>query len=155
MEKIKELREKTGAGVMDIKKALDESNGDMEKAEKILRTRGAIIAEKKADRATAQGLVDGYIHLGKIGVLVEVNCETDFVARNEDFKKFVHEVALQAAQSEVETVEDLLKEDYFREPGKTIDDLLKEMIGKIGENIKIKRFVRLSLEAPQESCDVS
>ena len=101
MEKLKELREKTGAGVMDIKKALDEAGGDMEKAEKILRERGAMIAEKKADRLAAQGLIDGYVHLGKIGVLVEVNCETDFVARNEDFKKFVHEISLQVAQSEV------------------------------------------------------
>jgi len=152
MEKLKELREKTGAGVMDIKKALDEAGGDMEKAEKILRERGAMIAEKKADRLAAQGLIDGYVHLGKIGVLVEVNCETDFVARNEDFKKFVHEISLQVAQSEVESVEDLLKEDYFREPGKSIDELLKEMIGKIGENIKINRFVRISLTPPKETC---
>jgi len=145
MEKIKELREKTGAGVMDVKKALDEANGDVKAAEKILQKRGAMIAEKKADRATASGLVDSYVHLGKIGVLVEVNCETDFVARNEDFKKFVHEVALQVAQSEAEKVEDLLKEVYFREPEKIIDDLLKEIIGKIGENIKIKRFVKFTL----------
>lgn len=145
MEKIKELREKTGAGVMDVKKALDEANGDMVKAEELLKKRSAQIAEKKADRATAQGLIDSYIHLGKIGVLVEVNCETDFVARNEDFKKFVHEISLQVAQSESETVEDLLKEEYFRNPGQTIEDLLKEMIGKIGENIKIKRFVKFKL----------
>jgi elongation factor Ts len=153
MENIKLLREKTGAGVMDIKKALDEANGDVKKAEEILKTRGAMIAEKKAGRETAQGLIDGYIHLGKIGVLVEVNCETDFVARNDDFKKFVHEIALHVAQSEAENVDNLLKEEYFREAGKTIDDLLKELIGKIGENIKIKRFVRLSLEAPQETCE--
>jgi elongation factor Ts len=151
-EKIKELREKTGAGVMDVKKALDEANGDIKKAEELLKARGAQIAEKKADRETAQGLIDSYIHLGKLGVLVEVNCETDFVARNEDFKKFVHEIALQAAQSEVETVEDLLKEEYFKNPGQTIDELLKEQIGKIGENIKIKRFVKYSLEAPAETC---
>jgi len=155
MEKIKELREKTGAGVMDVKKALDEASGDIKKAEELLKARGVLIAEKKADRSTAQGLIDSYVHLGKIGVLVEVNCETDFVARNDDFKKFVHEIALQAAQSESETVEDLLKEEYFRSPDQTIDALVKEMIGKIGENIKIKRFVRLSLETPQESCDAS
>jgi elongation factor Ts len=152
MEKIKELREKTGAGVMDVKKALDEANGDITKAEELLKARGAQIAEKKADRVTAQGLIDSYIHLGKLGVLVEVNCETDFVARNEDFKKLVHEIALQAAQSEVETVEDLLKEEYFKNPGQTIDDLLKEAIGKIGENIKIKRFVKYTLDAPSETC---
>ncbi len=145
MEKIKELREKTGAGVMDIKKALDEANGDAAKAEELLKARGAMIAEKKADRETAQGLIDSYVHLGKIGVLVEVNCETDFVARNEDFKKFVHELALQVAQSESETVEDLLKEEYFRSADQKVDDLLKEQIGKIGENIKIKRFVKYTL----------
>lgn len=145
MERIKELREKTGAGVMDVKKALDEAKGDIKKAEEILKGRGAMIAEKKADRVTAQGLIDSYVHLGKIGVLVEVNCETDFVARNEDFKKFVHEVALQVAQSESDSVQELLKEEYFREADKTIDDLLKEIIGKIGENIKIKRFVKYTL----------
>lgn len=145
MENIKILREKTGAGVMDVKKALDEAGGDMTKAEEILKKRGALIAEKKADRDTANGLIDSYVHLGKIGVLVEVNCETDFVARNEDFKKFVHEIALQVAQSESELVEDLLKEEYFREAGKTIDDLLKELIGKIGENIKVKRFTKFTL----------
>ncbi len=145
MENIKLLREKTGAGVMDVKKALDEANGDVKKAEEILLKRGAMIAEKKAGRETANGLIDSYVHLGKIGVLVEVNCETDFVARNEDFKKFVHEISLQVAQSESESVEDLLKEEYFREAGKTIDDLLKEIIGKIGENIKIKRFVKFTL----------
>jgi len=145
MEKIKQLREKTGAGVMDIKKALDEAKGDMQKAEEILKARGAMIAAKKADRETANGLIDSYVHLGKIGVLVEVDCETDFVARNEDFKKFVHEIVLQVAQSESEKVEDLLKEIYFRDPDKTIDELLKEAIGKIGENIKIKKFVKLVL----------
>lgn len=144
-EKIKELREKTGAGVMDVKKALDEANGDVKEAEKILAKRGAMIAAKKADRETANGLIDSYVHLGKIGVLVEVNCETDFVARNIEFKKFVHELALQVAQSESETVETLLKEPYFRDETKTIDDMLKQIIGKIGENIKIKRFIKFTL----------
>ncbi len=145
MEKLKKLREKTGAGVMDIKKALDEAGGDEKKAEKILKARGIEIVEKKSNRATSQGLIDSYVHFGKIGVLVEVNCETDFVARNEHFKKFVHEVALQAASSEAKTVEALLKEEYFKQPGTTIGDLLKETIAKIGENIKIKRFVKYSL----------
>ena len=153
MENIKLLREKTGAGVMDIKKALDEAKGDVKKAEELLKARGAQIAAKKADRVTAQGLIDSYVHLGKIGVLVEVNCETDFVARNDDFKTLVHEIALQAAQSESESVEDLLKEEYFKNPSQTIDDLVKEAIGKIGENIKIKRFVKFELSpAPSETC---
>jgi elongation factor Ts len=145
MEKIKKLREKTGAGVMAVKRALDEANGDEKKAEEILKERGVEIAAKKADRAMAHGLIDSYTHLGKIGVLVEVSCETDFVARNEDFKNFVHEIALQVAQSDAKNVEELLKEEYFKEPGKTIDDLLKETIAKIGENIKIRRFVRYIL----------
>jgi len=145
MEKIKRLREKTGAGVMAVKKALDEANGDEKRAEEILKEQGVKIAAKKADRAMTHGLIDSYIHLGKIGVLVEVSCETDFVARNEDFKNFVHEIALQIAQSDAKDVEELLKEEYFKEPGKTIDDLLKEAIAKIGENIKIRRFVRYIL----------
>ena len=145
MEKIKKLREKTGAGVMDIKRALDEAKGDEKKAEKILKARGIEIVEKKASRATSQGLIDSYLHFGKIGVLVEVNCETDFVARNEDFKKFVHEITLQVAQSDAKTVEELLKEEYFKEPGTTVDDLLKSIIAKIGENIRITRFVKFIL----------
>ena len=145
MEKIKKLREKTGAGVMDIKKALDGADGDEKKAEELLKARGVEIAEKKSDRVTSNGLIDCYLHLGKVGAMVEVNCETDFVARNEDFKKFVHEVALQVASSDAETVEDLLEEEYFKEPGTTIADLLQAAIQKTGENIKIKRFSRFVL----------
>lgn len=145
MEEIKALREKTGAGVMDVKRALDEANGDIKKAEEILNSRGAMIAAKKADRETANGLIDSYVHLGKIGVLVEVNCETDFVARNDEFKAFVHEIALQVAQSESETVEQLLKENSFKDPSKTIEDIVKDAIAKTGENIKIKKFSKFIL----------
>jgi len=145
MEDIKALREKTGAGVMDVKRALDEAKGDVKKAEELLKARGLEIADKKSEREMAQGLIDSYIHLGKIGVLVEVSCETDFVARNDDFKAFVHEIALQVAQSESENVEDLLKEESFKDPSKTIDAIVKETIAKTGENIKIKRFVKFSL----------
>jgi len=145
MEDIKNLREKTGAGIMQVKKALEESKGDLKKAEKILIQKGVEMAEKKSERATCAGLIDCYIHLGKIGAMAEVNCETDFVARNEEFKTFVHEVALQAATSEATNVEELLAEPYFKDQTKTIDNLLKEVIGKTGENIKIKRFTRFSL----------
>jgi len=145
MEKIKKLRKKTGAGVMEVKRALDKASGDEKKAEAILKERGAFMMEKKSGRTAKQGLIDAYVHLGKIGVLVEVNSETDFVARNEEFKTFVHEIALQVASSGVATVEDLLKEPYFKDPDRTIEDLLKEIIAKIGENIKIKRFVKFSL----------
>ena len=145
IKKLKNLREKTGAGVMDVKRALDEVGGDEKKAAKIIEKQGLGKAKKRAARETAQGLIDSYIHLGKIGVLVEVNCETDFVARNDDFKTFVHEVALQVAQSDIKDVSALLKEEYFRDSEKTIDDLLKEIILKTGENVKINQFVKLTL----------
>lgn len=145
MEKIKRLREITGAGIMDVKNALDEANGDEKKAEEILRAKGAMVLEKKAGRATEQGLIDGYIHLGKIGVMVEVACETDFVARNEEFKNFVHELAVHISATECKDVNELLKQEYFRDASKTIEQLLSEVVSKTGENIKIKRFCKLNL----------
>ncbi|MFA6694777.1 MAG: translation elongation factor Ts [Bacillota bacterium] len=145
IDKIKDLRKSTGAGVMDIKKALDEVGGDVEKASELLRKQGFDKAEKRSERETEQGIIDAYVHLGRIGVLVEVNCETDFVARNEDFKNFVHEVALQIAQSSTQDVDGLLKEEYFRNPEQTINDLLRDIIVKTGENIRIKRFSRFIL----------
>jgi len=145
MEKIKKIRELTGAGVMDVKRALDESGQDEKKALEILKVRGIEKAQKKSDRETSQGLVDAYVHLGKVGCLVEVNCETDFVARNEDFKKFVHEIALQAASSEAKNVEELLNEPYFRDGDKTIHDLVHAIIQKTGENIKVKKFAKFVL----------
>lgn len=145
MERIKSLRDKTGAGVMDVKKALDETGGNEEEALILLKKQGLSQAKKKSQRETTQGLIDSYIHLGKIGVLVEVNCETDFVSRNEDFKNFVHEIALQVAQSSVKDANALLKDEYFRDPGKTVDDLLREIIVKTGENVKIKRFAKVVL----------
>jgi len=145
MDKIKNLREKTGAGVIDIKRAFDEAGGDEKKAVEIIRKQGLGKAGKRSERETSQGLIDSYIHLGKIGVLVEVNCETDFVVRNKQFKEFTHEIALQVAQSEAKDVDTLLQEKYFKDPEKTIDDLLKEIIVKTGENIKVKRFAKYSL----------
>lgn len=130
---------------MEIKKALDEAKGDEKKAEKILKERGTQMMEKKAERSTQQGVIDSYVHLGKIGVLVEVNSETDFVARNEQFKKFVHEIALQVASSDSKTVDELMKEPYFKDPDQRVEDLLKDIIAKTGENIKIKRFVKFAL----------
>lgn len=145
VERIKELRAKTGAGVMDAKKALDDAGGDQKVAEKLLRERSVEIVAKKADRETSQGLIEAYVHLGKIGVLVEANCETDFVAKNDEFKNFVHEIALQVATSESSNVDDLLKEMSFKDSNKTVNDLLNEAIARIGENIKIKRFVKYTL----------
>ena len=145
MEQIKKIRELTGAGVMDVKRALDEAKGDEKKALEILKAHGMKKAEKRSERQTTQGLVDCYIHLNKVGCMVEVNCETDFVARNDDFKNFVHELTLQVASSEAKEVEALLDEPYFKEPEKTVRDLLQSVIAKTGENIKVKRFVKYIL----------
>jgi len=145
MEKIKQLREKTGAGVMDAKKALEESGGDMKKAEEIIAAKGIVKAEKKADREVKSGLVYGYTHQGRVGVLVEVSCETDFVAKNPEFETLCKEVALQVASMEPKDVEELLEQDYIRDGSKKIKDLVTSLIGKIGENIQVRRFVRFEL----------
>lgn len=138
---IKELREKTSAGVMDCRKALEEANGDIEKAAEILRKKGIEKAEKKSDRETSQGLVEAYIHqTGKVGAMVSIACETDFVARTEDFKKLAHEVAMQVASMNPKNVEELLKQEYIRDSSKTISDLVKETIAILGENIVIKEI---------------
>nr|WP_298616954.1 translation elongation factor Ts [uncultured Thermosynechococcus sp.] len=189
---VKELREKTGAGMMDCKKALQESNGDMEAAIAWLRQKGLASAGKKAGRVTAEGLVDSYIHTGgRIGVLVEVNCETDFVARNEKFKALVQDIAKQIAACpnvEFVSMDDippeykekerqialgsdalkgkppevkekivagklektlkelcLLNQPFIRDQSKTVEELVKEHIAELGENIRIRRFQRFVL----------
>lgn len=184
---IKELREKTGAGMMDCKKVLVETDGDIDKAIDLLREKGLASAEKKASRIASEGLVASYIHSGRIGVLVEVNSETDFVAKTDEFKEFVKDIAMQVAASNPEYLceEDvpqeaidkekevliqqainegkpqniaekmvegrmhkfyervcLLDQAFIKDPSITVNDLLKEKIAKIGENIKIRRFVR-------------
>lgn len=145
VELIKKLREKTGLGVHDIKRALEESGDNEEKAIALLKEWGLSTVAKKSDRATAQGLIESYVHGGRLGALVEVNCETDFVARNDEFKAFVRDVAMQVASMNPENVEELLKQDYFRDPAKTVQDLLHETITKIGENIRISRIERFEL----------
>lgn len=143
---IKELREKTSAGVMDCRRALEEAKGDIEKAAEVLRKQGIEKAEKKSDRETNQGLVESYVHAtGKIGALVEVQCETDFVQRTEDFKTLCHEIAMQVASMSPKDVTDLLKQEYIRDNSKTIQDLIKETIAKLGENIVVKKFTRIEL----------
>lgn len=188
---VKDLREKTGAGMMDCKKALTECDGDFDKAVKFLREKGIADAAKRSGRATKEGLVFSYIHPGnRIGVLVEVNCETDFVARNETFQEFVKDVAMhiaassprylqrdQVPESAVEAEREvlrnqvkesgkpdnvidkivtgrldkfysqicLLEQPYIKDMNITVEDYLKETIGKIGENIQIRRFVRFQL----------
>ena len=161
VDSIKALREETGAGVMDCKRALEAAEGDVARAQDILRQEGIASAAKKSSRATNDGVVESYIHSGgRIGVLVEVNCETDFVARTPEFRELAHNLAMQVAamdplhidQSDLpEGVEVnpqeacLLQQAFIRDPSKTIDDLLKESVGKLGENIRVRRFTRFAL----------
>ena len=189
---VKELREKTGAGMMDCKKALTENEGDMEKSIEWLRQKGTISADKKQGRVAAEGLVESYIHTGgRIGVLVEVNCETDFVARREEFQELVKNIAMQIAacpnvefvrvediprdsidkEKEIEMGRDdldgkpdnikekivtgridkrlneisLLPQPYIRDQSITVEELVKQSVSKLGENIQVRRFVRFVL----------
>jgi elongation factor Ts len=143
---IKKLREETQVSIADCRKALEEAKGDYEKAIELLKQKGIERAEKKADRETAQGIIESYIHQnGKVGVLLEILCETDFVARTEDFRKLAHEVAMQIAAMNPKNVEVLLKQDYIRDGSLTIETLVKQVIGKLGENIVIKQFTRFEI----------
>ena len=140
---VKELREKTGAGMMDCKKVLTETNGDEEKAIELLRERGIAKAAKKSGRVAAEGLVETYISEdGKVGVVVEVNAETDFVAKNEEFRNFVTDVAKQIAKENPADVEVLLNQKSITEPDKTVGEVLTNKIATIGENMSIRRFER-------------
>ena len=136
---VKELREKTGAGILDAKKALTENNGDMEKAMEYLRQKGIASAEKKMGRIAAEGLVDSYIE-GNTGALIEVNCETDFVAKNEEFKTLVKNLAKQVVATKPANVEELLA-STCAECGQKIEDVIKEKVATIGEKITVRRFV--------------
>jgi len=158
---VKELRRKTGAGVIDCKKALLEAEGKLEKAAEILNQRGLALARKKADRTADQGIIEAYVHQGgQIAVLVELNCETDFVARTDEFKDLAHNLALQIAAMSPQFIspEDipektdadpetacLLLQPFIKDPNKTVQDIITETIAKVGENIKIRRFVRFEL----------
>ena len=149
---VKELREKTGAGMMDCKKVLTETDGDFEKAIELLRERGIAKAAKKSDRIAAEGLVTTYVSEdGKVGAVVEVNAETDFVAKNEEFRSFVADVAKQVALKAPATVEDLLNQPSIAEEGKTVGEVLTGKIATIGENMSIRRFERFETENMIES----
>ena len=144
---VKDLREKTGAGMMDCKKVLTETDGDMEKAIELLRERGIAKAAKKSGRVAAEGLVEAYVSEDrKVGAIVEVNAETDFVAKNEEFKTFVANVAKQVAEKNPKDVEELLAQDSIEEPGKTVNEVLIGKIATIGENMNIRRFARFESE---------
>ena len=140
---VKELREKTGAGMMECKKVLTETDGDIEKAMELLRERGITKAAKKASRVAAEGLVGSYISEdGKVGAIAEVNAETDFVAENAEFKQFVNDIVKQVALNNPADVEALLEEKFIADPEKTVKEALINKIATIGENITIRRFVR-------------
>lgn len=142
---IQRLREATGAGVMECKKALQDASGDFDRALALIQERGLIKAEKKAARSTGAGLLESYIHNGRVGVLLEVCSETDFVARSEPFKTLAHELAMQIAAMNPENIDALMKQPYIKDEEMTVDSLIKNVIAKVGENIQIARFCRYEL----------
>ncbi len=160
-DKIKELRQKTGAGIMDCKKALGEADGNLDKACDIISQRGLAIAKKKSERSAEQGVIECYVHTGNhLGVMVEVNCETDFVARTPEFKELAHNIALQISAmspqyisrddipadvtAEPQTV-CLLLQPFIKDPARSVQEIITETVAKTGENIKIRRFKRFEL----------
>ncbi len=161
LDSVKELREQSGAGIMQCRNALTEAQGDMEKAHQILKEQGLLKAKEKEERATTQGLVEAYIHTGgRVGAMVELNCETDFVARTDEFKELAHQLAMQVAAmsprfiaeedfSEGNDLEPqtacLLLQPYIKDPDKSIQEIITETIAKVGENIKVSRFARFEL----------
>lgn len=143
---VTKLRELTGAGVIECRNALIESGGDIETAEKTIRDRGIFLATKRESRETKQGLVVSYTHVnGSVSSIVELNCETDFVARTEEFKNLAHELALQVAAMNPGSVEDLLEQEYIRDPSKKIKEKVFELCAKTGENIKVSFISRHAL----------
>ena len=161
IESIKALREETGAGIMDCKRALEESNGDLDQARETLREQGIASAAKKADRSTDEGVVDSYIHSGsRVGAIVELNCETDFVARTPDFRGLAHDIAMQVAAMSPRYVDAsdvpegdgqdpeevcLLQQPFIKDTSVSVVDVVNEAVGKLGENIRVKRFTRFSI----------
>jgi len=146
LKAIKKLRDATSASISDVRRALDDAAGDEKKALEWLKKRASEIAAKKADRETGEGLIEAYIHGGgKVGVLVEILCETDFVAKTDEFKHLAKEVAMQVAAMNPSDVDSLLKQEYIRDSSQTIEQFVKSVIGKLGENITVKRFTRFEL----------
>lgn len=145
-ELVKKLREETGAGVMDIRRALQESNGDETMAKDLLKAKGEAAVAKRSERETAQGVIETYVHSGgKVGAMVFVACETDFVAKTDEFKNLARELAMQVAAMNPTSVDELIEQDYIRDPGKNVKQLVNEVIAKTGENIVVKKIARFSL----------
>lgn len=145
LDLLKKLRNDTSAGVSDCRQALEDAAGDYQKAKKLLSERGLEKAAKKEGKETSQGVVEAYVHQGKVGVLVEVRSETDFVARTDEFKNLAHEVALQICSMNPKNTAELLKSAYIRDPQLTMEALVKQVVAKVGENITVARFDRLAL----------
>lgn len=143
---IKALREETGVSVMDVKKALEEAGGDKEKALALLKERGAQVAAKKSERDQNAGVIAAYIHAdGQSGALVRVLCETDFVARNEEFKALAHDIAMQVVAMRPATGEDLMKQPFIKDGSMTVKERIEQAIGKLGENISVSSFTRYGM----------
>ncbi len=146
LDLLKKLREETSAGVSDCRQALEDANGDYEQAKKLLKERGLEKAKKKEGKETTEGIVASYIHAtGKVGVLLELCCETDFVARTDDFKNLAKEISMQIAAMKPKDGKELLASPYIRDPKQTIESLVKAGIAKLGENVTIGRFTRMEL----------
>jgi len=145
IEDIKQLRQETGVSITECKKALEQAQGDFDKAKKILREWGRELANKKSEREVKEGIIEQYIHPNKkVGVLLELNCESDFVAKSKDFQNLAHEISLQIAAMNPEE-NSLMSQPWIKDDSKTISDLINEYIGKIGENISIKKFTRYEI----------
>lgn len=145
IDDIKKLREVTGAGVADCRQALEESRGDLSEAAEILKKKGIEKAAKKSERETHQGRVFSYVHGGKIGVLVSLLCETDFVAKTEEFQNLGKELCLQIASMDPKDYDELAAQPYIRDPKIKMEELIKSVIGKLGENIRVRHFSRVTV----------
>ncbi|MCL5733355.1 MAG: translation elongation factor Ts [Patescibacteria group bacterium] len=142
---IQKLRDLTGAGVMDAKQALSETKGDLEEAVEWIKQKGLVKIAKREGRETGAGLIESYTHNERIGVILDVRAETDFVVRSQPFRDMAHEVAMQIAAMNPENAEELLKQPYIKDESKTINDLLNDVRNRVGENIKINKFYRLEI----------
>lgn len=145
LEQIQKLREKTGAGVMDCKKAFEEAGGDFDKAFQIINERGVLKAQTKSERKTGAGFLESYIHNGRIGVLLELHAETDFVVRSEPFRTLAHEIVMQISAMAPENTETLLVQPYIKDELISVQDLIQKTIAKTGENIRVERFCRYEI----------
>jgi elongation factor Ts len=144
-EAVQKLRELTSAGVMDCRKALIEANGDLDAAVKIIHEKGLAKVEKRADRETGAGLVESYVHNDRIGVLLRLSAETDFVVRSAPFRALAHDLAMHIAAAAPKDVEELLAQPYIKDESRTIKDVVGEVIAKVGENVTVNEFSRIEV----------